>query len=840
MSGGMDGGPEARKLVLGVQSIQTLMTSQTEMTQHESWSLADSIRERYRHMTGSPVAHDVRSFFEPIARINEIRAEDLSDAELRQRAHALRLRAANEPLDTLLADVFAIAREASARLLHLRPFDVQLAAGVALHHGRLAQLATGEGKTLVAVPPTILNALTGQGLHILTANDYLARRDAEWMGPLYDFFGLTAASVGEAMGSAERRRAYAADVTYVTAKQAGFDFLRDHTALDPSVIVHRGHRFAIVDEADFILIDEARVPLVIAGTAPDLPIDHLALASLVADLHPGVDFDADEYGRTVVLTETGFERASHRLGVRLDDPAQHLLLSAVHVSIHAAALLRRDRDYVVRHGAVELVDEWTGRVAEDRRWPHGIQPAVEAKERVRIRPEGRILGSIPMQHLVRQYERLAGMTATAETAAEEFELFFGLKTAVFAPHRPCGRVDEPDVVFTHRAAKRAALVREIARVHAAGRPILVGTASVFESEELARELLAAGVACDVLNAKQDEHEAAIISRAGAFGAVTISTNMAGRGTDIRLGGPDESDRERIVALGGLYVIGTNRHESLRIDQQLRGRAGRQGDPGSSRFFIALDDDLIKRYGVMALIPKNHVPQERAEPIDDPLVAREIARAQRIIEGQNFEIRRTLWKYSAVIDDQRKIVNRWRQELLHGEADLGTCAERAPHHYRSLVEAVGEEAVRRAEQQISVHVLDKAWAEHLAFIEDVREGIHLQRYGGREPIAEFHRQIVEAFGKLMDHVREETSRLFALVEVRDGQIDLARTGISGSSSTWTYLINDNPFSTFGLSMIASRNIGAAAAVGFIAMLYLPVTMVLSAVVFVKRWIRRRVS
>jgi preprotein translocase subunit SecA len=816
------------------------MTGQTGTTEQESWSLAGAIREQYRHMTGSPVEHDVRRFFEPLARINEARVADLSDAELRKTAHTLRQRAKTEPLDDLLPEAFAVAREASARLLHLRPFDVQLAAGVAIHRGCLAQLATGEGKTLVAVPPAILNALTGEGVHIFTANDYLARRDAEWMGPVYEFFGLKAASIGQGMSPAGRRRAYAADVTYVTAKEAGFDFLRDHTALDTSAIVHRGYRFAIVDEADFILIDEARVPLVIAGSAPELPIDHHALAFLVSELRSGIDFDADEYGRTVVLTETGFERASRRLGVRLDDPAQHLLLSAVHVAIHAAALLQRDRDYVVRHGTVELVDEWTGRVAEDRRWPHGIQPAVEAKEQVTIRPEGRILGSIPMQHFVRQYGRLAGMTATAETAAEEFQLFFGLRTAVFAPHRTCARIDEPDVVFTHRAAKRGALVNEIARVHATGRPILVGTASVFESEELARQLLAAGVGCDVLNARQDEHEAAIIARAGALGAVTISTNMAGRGTDIRLGGPDEADRDRVVELGGLYVIGTNRHESLRIDHQLRGRAGRQGDPGSSRFFIALDDDLIKRYGVLALIPKNHLPERRDAPIDDPVVAREIARAQRIIEGQNFDIRRTLWKYSAVVDDQRNIVNRWRQELLRGEAELGACAERAPDHYRALVAAVGEDAVRTAEQRITVHVLDKAWAEHLALIEDIREGIHLQRYGGREPIAEFHRQIVEAFGRLMDDVPEDAADLFALVEVRDGQIDLTRAGIAGSSSTWTYLVNDNPFSTFGLSMIASRNIGAAATVGFVAMLYLPVTMVLSVVVLVKRWLKRRAS
>jgi preprotein translocase subunit SecA len=802
-----------------------------------TWSLADAFREQYRHVTGTPVEYDVRPYFAPLERIDALDV-NVSDEDLRRRAQAVRDRAVGTSLDDLLPEVFAVAREASLRLLGMRPFDVQLAAGVALHRGCLAQLATGEGKTLVAVPPAILNALSGEGVHIFTANDYLARRDAEWMGPLYDFFGLTCSFVIQGMSADERHRAYAADVTYVTAKEAGFDFLRDHTSLNPSLVSHRGHRWAIVDEADFILIDEARVPLVIAGPSPAIPVDHRRLSALVRELKPGIDYDADEYGRTVVLTEVGFERASGRLGVRLDDPAQQLQLSAVHVALHAATLLRRDRDYVVRNGAVELVDEWTGRVAENRRWPHGIQPAVEAKEGVDVRAEGRILGSIPMQHFIRQYSQLAGMTATAESAAEEFSAFFELKTVVFPTNRHGQRVDEPDEVYTHRAAKLAALVAEIVRVHASGRPILVGTASVRESEELAADLTRAGVRCDVLNARQDEHEAQIIARAGAFGAVTISTNMAGRGTDIRLGGPDESDRERVVALGGLYVIGTNRHESLRIDNQLRGRAGRQGDPGTSRFFISLEDDLIQRYGVMSLIPKAHLPPRGTAPTPDPVVAREIARAQRIIEGQNFDIRRTLWKYSAIVDEQRAIVYRWRQELLRGEADSGVCEELAPEAYQRLVDAVGVDAVRQAEQRITVHVLDKGWADHLALIEDIREGIHLQRYGGREPITEFHRQIVAAFTSMMDGVRDEAAVLFAQITVRDGQIDFVRLGLPGSSSTWTYLINDNPFSTFGLSMIASRNIGAAATTGFIAALYLPVTLVITTVLFVKRWLSGR--
>ncbi len=464
----------------------------------QAWSLTEAVREQYRVATGNPVEHDVRAYFEPIDRINAIDTGRMSDADLRTDALSMRRRAADgATLDALLPEVFAIAREAAARLLDMRPFDVQLAAGIAMHQGRLVQLATGEGKTLVAVAPAVLHALAGSGAHIFTANDYLARRDAEWMAPIYRFFGLEVACVTQGMPHEERRRAYGADVTYVTAREAGFDFLRDHTTTDSSRIVHRGHHLAIVDEADFILIDEARVPLVIAGPTPPLAIDHRALAGLVRGLRPGVDYDADEYQRTVVLTEAGFQTASARLNVTLDDPSQHLLLSAVHVALHAQTLLRRDRDYVVRDGLVELVDEWTGRVAENRRWPHGIQPAVEAKEGVEVRQEGRILGSIPMQHFVGQYPKLAGMTATAESAAEEFLAFFGLKTVVFPPNRPCGRTDERDEIFTHREAKTAGLIQEIVGVHQTRRPILVGTASVRESEDVANALAVHGVGCTV-------------------------------------------------------------------------------------------------------------------------------------------------------------------------------------------------------------------------------------------------------------------------------------------------------------------------------------------------------
>ncbi|MBE3072662.1 MAG: accessory Sec system translocase SecA2, partial [Acidobacteria bacterium] len=418
------------------------------------WTLVDSGYRAYLRLTGAPVVYDLRHYADTLARISAVDVARLSDGDIRTRFDLARRRARDdEGLDALLPEVYALVREAAARVLAMRPFDVQVMAGVALHEGALVQLATGEGKTLVAILPVALDALTGHGVHVFTANDYLARRDAGWMGPLYEFLGLSVSFIAQGLSGDERRRAYAADITYVTAKEAGFDFLRDHAADSPDRTVQRPYHSVIVDEADFILVDEARVPLVIAGatTAPD--VDHAALAALVRRLQPGVDYRADEYARTVTLTEQGFAHAERLLGgVALHQPEHHLLLSALHVALHAETLLHRDRDYIVRGGRIDLVDEFTGRVADNRRWPHGIQPAVEAKEAVEVRAEGRILGSIPLQHFVRLYPRIAGMTATAVPSAEEFKTFYGLTTVVFPTNRPCCRVDEPDVVFTHRSA----------------------------------------------------------------------------------------------------------------------------------------------------------------------------------------------------------------------------------------------------------------------------------------------------------------------------------------------------------------------------------------------------
>ena len=714
-----------------------------------------------------------------------------TNGRLREMAVSLRERAqTGASLDVLLVEVFALTREVATRVLGMRPFDVQVIAGIALHQGKLVEMQTGEGKTLAAVLPACLNALAARGAHVLTFNDYLARRDASWMGPVYRFLGLSVGAVQEGMGIAERRAAYAADVTYATAKEAGFDFLRMHLCRELGEMAHRPFNFAIVDEADSILIDEARVPLVIAGELPSSEASPYLIAEVVGGLEEGKDWEVDENRRNVALTEQGVDRVEGAMGCgNLHGADNYLLLTEVNQALHARALLRRDVDYIVRDGRIELVDEFTGRVVDDRRWPDGLQAALEAKENLPIQPGGRILGSITLQHFLRQYPKLGGMTATARAAAEELENFYGLKVMPIPPNRPCVREDLPDLVFTHRAAKHRALVEEITRGHARGRPILVGTSSVEESESLAAKLHSAGIECRVLNAKNDEAEAEIIDRAGAPGAVTISTNMAGRGTDIKLGGRREEEREAVVALGGLYVIGTNRHESRRVDDQLRGRAGRQGDPGTSRFFVSLEDDLMMRFGIDRLIPAKLRPAPQDAPVDHPAIRHEVERLQRIVEGQNYEIRKSLWRYSSLVEQQRRALQEWRMSVLTGDVEPEICAARASERYAGLRDRLGEGIVRRAERAITLHHIDQCWVDHLALVAQIREGIHLVGFGGLDPLHEFHKRIAEAFPKLHRTIEDRIVETFETVEITADGIDLDRAGMRGPSATWTYLIND---------------------------------------------------
>ncbi len=760
-----------------------------------------SWRQRLAQLRGSVTEFDLRPYAAPLAEIEQVGREitRLSDAELLARSRGLIAEvqgngiATNPPpdaelLEPLLPRAYALMREAAARTVAMRPFDVQVVAAVALHRGKVIEMQTGEGKTLAATLPAYLNALTGQGVHVLTFNDYLAQRDAEWMGPIYRLLGLTGGWVREGMPPPQRQAAYRADITYVTAKEAGFDLLRDLRCTTTQDLVHRPFHFALVDEADSILIDEARVPLVLAGSVDRDAPDASRLAHLAHHFEAGVDFTIEEYSRNVELTERGYDRAEDELACgNLLTEANLGLLTELNCALHAQTLLRRDVDYIVRDGRIELIDEFTGRVADDRNWPDGLQAALEAKEGIERGADGQILGSITLEHLLAGYSRLCGMTGTAQSAADELHELYHLGVVVIPTHRPLIREDQPDRIFTHRDAKDQALVAEIERTHAMGRPVLVGTLTVAESERLASRL---SVPCQVLNAKNDADEAAIIAAAGALGAVTISTNMAGRGTDIRLGGADEADRDPVVALGGLYVIGTNRHESLRIDLQLRGRAGRQGDPGASCFFICLEDPLLERYGIRDLIPPKLVPKMQSAPIENPIVRREVARAQRIVEGQNREIRRTLWRYATPIEDQRRKVHVRRQALLTGGRPALWRSQ--PERYAELIAAVGEDEVIRTETAITLFHTDRLWSEHLGAIASLREGIHLVSLSGEDPLTVFQLQTAESFHHIQPAVDEAVLAALDHVVTRDGRLDLDEIGLEGPASTWTYIVNDDPF------------------------------------------------
>jgi len=772
------------------------------------------VRAFWDRVVGGPSEYDPVRYRRRVRAVNALSAEveGLSDTDLRTEAARISARMRGEGSDQAdTVHAYAIVREAARRSLGLTAYDEQLIAAMAMHDGFVVQMDTGEGKTLAAVFAVFLKAAAGRGAHVLTFNDYLARRDAEWMGPVYEMLGISVGFIQEGMSSSQRRAAYGCDVAYLTANECGFDVLRDGLCMDLADRVHRGFHFALVDEADSILIDEARVPLVIAAADEHRRAEPRGLAELVGNLERGVDYGLDEYERAVDLTEAGLARVEAILDIHLHEPENLATLSALNCALHAHALLRRDVDYIVRDGAIKLVDEHTGRVAEDRHWPDGLQAALEAKEGLEIARGGMILGSIPIQHLTRRYPHRCGMTGTAITAAAELLATYDTKVVMVPPHRPCIRDDRPDVVFTHRQAKESALVREIARTHESGRPILVGTASVRESEALAAALAEVGIACSVLNAKNDELEATIVAQAGAVGAVTISTNMAGRGTDIRLGGADEAGREEVLALGGLYVIGTNRHESRRIDDQLRGRAGRQGDPGTSRFFISLEDPLIARFGLKKLIPARFLPKPGPHPVEHPVVLSEIARAQRIVEGQNAEIRTTLSRYSTHVETQRRLVEEQRDEVLTTAAAADVLGAADPERLAALQDRLGEAATGELCRRIMLLEIDRGWCDHLAAVADIREGIHLQRLGKKDPLFVFLHETGLLFRDLQRLVEDSAVARFLAID--PATVDVNADDLKGPSATWTYLINDDPFADDLVKSLAGNvgfAMGAAAA------------------------------
>ncbi|MDG9674299.1 accessory Sec system translocase SecA2 [Micromonospora sp. DH14] len=693
-------------------------------------------------------------------------------------------------------EICAVGREAARRGLDQRPYDVQLLGAMSLLSGKVAEMATGEGKTLTATIAAYGHVRLGNGpVHVLTINDYLARRDAQWMEPVYTLLGLTVGWVNEASTPQERRDAYACDVTYVSVSEAGFDYLRDQLVTDVEDRVQPALSTAIVDEADSIMIDEARVPMVLAGAVPGEQDPVHAAAALVRGLRKGKHYTVAEDGRSVAFTSAGLAAIEAKLGIDLYDEEHVAQLSAVNVALHAHALLHRDVDYIVRDGTVELVDEMRGRVAQRRRWPDGLQAAVEAKEGLDATAEGEVLGTIAMQAYIALYPKVCGMTATAVHVGDQLREFFNLEVAVIPPNTPCIREDEPDRIYATRAEKDEALVDEIQRAHAKGRPVLVGTLDVKESEGLAAGLNAAGVPCVVLNAKNDDEEAAIIAEAGAYGAVTVSTQMAGRGVDIRLGGSDQSDQERVVELGGLYVIGSGRHDSRRVDDQLRGRAGRQGDPGGSVFFVSLEDDLVVRHAADS-VPAS--PRMNADGlVTDDQVDYAVEHAQRVAEGVNHEIHRNTWRYSVVIEQQRKALAARRERLLTSDVAAVMLLEKEPEKAGEM----DEDLLARAARSIALYHLDRLWAEHLAELSEVREGVHLRALGRLDPLDEFHRAAVPAFNDLIPEIEARTIATFNETEFdEDWQPDDGT--LVRPTATWTYLVHDNPFGSELDRLIAS--------------------------------------
>jgi preprotein translocase subunit SecA len=740
-------------------------------------------RDRVRRFLQRPGTADLAPLRKLLPQIAD--AEDhlreLTDAELTQ--------AAGDAVED--AELCGVGREAARRALGERPFDVQLTGSLAMLSGQIAEMATGEGKTLAGAIAAAGYALSGRSVHVVAVNDYLARRDAEWMRPVYDLMGVSVAWIGQSSTPPERRAAYAAQVTYAPVSEIGFDVLRDRLAVRAEDRVTAAPDVALVDEADSVLIDEARVPLVLAGAAEEGNAD-LAMAEIVRGLQQGTHYEIDEDARNVQLTEEGAKEAERALGEIDLYTEEHLdTLTRLNVALHAHALLQRDVDYIVTGEKVRLVSESRGRVAWLQRLPDGLHAAVEAKEGLRATDTGEILDSITIESLIRGYPTVCGMTGTAVAVGEQLREFYGVEVAVIEPNVPCVREDEPDLLYETAEAKEAAIAERVKQEHETGRPVLIGTLDIAESERLAAHLGQDGLPCVVLNAKNDAEEAAIIAEAGAHGAVTVSTQMAGRGTDIKLGG-GAGDRDQIAGLGGLLVIGTGRHESSRLDQQLSGRAGRQGDPGGSVFFASLEDDLITQYA-SDVEPPDAVDDDGL--ITDPGAYWMLGHAQRVAEGVNLEIHRNTWRYNKLIEEQRRIVLDYRDRVLDSGTALQALGERCPDRLEELRETVDSAALTEAARQITLYHLDRGWADHIADLADVREGIHLRSLGrGLDPLDQFHKAAVSSFNDLFDETAKRSAESFESVPVTADGADLGAAGLKRPSATWTYLVQDNPFGT----------------------------------------------
>jgi len=766
-------------------------------------------------MFGSKNERELKKLQPFVEQINQLEADvqAMDDSQLAQQTVRFKERISNgEPLDDILPQAFATVREASVRTLGMRHFDVQLIGGVVLHQGRIAEMKTGEGKTLVATLPAYLNALTGKGVHIITVNDYLATRDTEWMGQIYRFLGLTMGTIVHGLDDAQRKVAYGSDITYGTNNEFGFDYLRDNMKFDRKSLVQPNLNFAIVDEVDSILIDEARTPLIISGPAEKSTHLYYQVNAIIPKLKPERDFTIDEKARTAVLTEDGVANAERILKVdNLYDPKYIELLHHINQAVKAHALFKRDVDYIVKQGEVIIVDEFTGRLMPGRRYSEGLHQALEAKENVKIENENQTLATITFQNYFRMYDKLSGMTGTADTEATEFKKIYDLDVMVIPTHQPMIREDYADVIYKTRKEKYEAVMDEIMELNQRGQPVLVGTISIDVSEGLSKKLKKRGIKHEVLNAKNHEKEAEIIAMAGQEGSVTISTNMAGRGTDIVLG-------EGVTDLGGLHILGTERHESRRIDNQLRGRSGRQGDPGSSRFFLSLEDDLLRIFGgerITGIMEK--LGMEEGEPIEHNLISRAIENAQAKVEGHNFDIRKQLLEYDDVMNQQREVIYRQRRQALDGK-DLdetiqdimfdkaseiaATFAderalpedwdfkgvdeaffkqfnsriskpdedtldglteeglsqlifESAQTIYREKEALIGAAELRSLERFILLQTVDQLWKDHLLSMDHLKEGIGLRGYAQQNPLIVYKKEGFEMFQDMIERVKEET-------------------------------------------------------------------------------------
>jgi preprotein translocase subunit SecA len=745
----------------------------------------------------------------------------LSDTQLKEKTPYFKQKLAGGlTLDDILTEAFAVAREASRRTLMMRPFDVQVIGGIVLHEGKIAEMKTGEGKTLAATMPLYLNALEGKGCHVVTVNDYLASRDAEWMSPIYHFLGLTVGVIVHGMDDDERRKAYGADITYGTNNEFGFDYLRDNMKFSLEDYVQREFNFAIVDEVDSILIDEARTPLIISGASEESTDKYYKINQIIPRLKESVDYTIEEKSKTVVLTEEGVSNVEKYLNVQnLYEPKNIEIVHHVNQALRAHTLFKRDVDYLVKDGQVIIVDEFTGRVMPGRRYSDGLHQALEAKEKVKIEKENQTLASITFQNYFRMYKKLAGMTGTADTEAAEFKKIYNLDVLVMPTNMPMIRQDHNDLIYKTEQEKIKAVIEEVRALNKAKRPVLIGTISIEKSELLSKHLTRAGVKHHVLNAKNHEREAEIVAQAGQPGQVTISTNMAGRGTDIKLG-------ENVAVLGGLHILGTERHESRRIDNQLRGRAGRQGDNGSSRFYLSLEDDLLRVFGADRISSvMETVGIEEGQPIEHKYISRAIENAQKRVEGQNFDIRKHLLDYDDVMNNQRKVIYEQRKKVLRGQdlwsdveemveeitGDLlaeyvsekshpqdwnlkslddalfqqfnvrlnivnakemnsadavkSFILENVQKYLRDKEKEFGPELMTYLMKVIMLQAIDTHWKEHLLSMDHLREGIGLRGYGQKDPVREYQREGYAMFMEMISRIKMDTLEKLCLVRIQ---------------------------------------------------------------------------